>query len=261
MTESEKPKRLRAPPIVEVVCGFLFEEISFLDPVVLGEYWLERKDEFPTHQLHAPIVDEPGIVITSTPAQRVWFVSADDATVLQFQPDRMLVNWRKRSSAYPSFSGRKGEGGLRRRSREEFDRFANFVGRACGRRPIPRSIVLAKIDLFEQGPHFSLGGDLQAFLPALAPFVRMSMQEAGPPPVQVQFQELREDGLLTIGMRSGVGPNGLGQIRLETQIQAETAPERIDDAFVAANRHLNSVFRELVSWDEQLRRFGGEEDE
>jgi hypothetical protein len=46
--------RLENPPIVEVACGVIFEEIAALDPIFLGTYWLTRKDAFSGRQLGDP---------------------------------------------------------------------------------------------------------------------------------------------------------------------------------------------------------------
>jgi uncharacterized protein (TIGR04255 family) len=110
------PKFAR-PPLIEVVCGVLFQSIdAFLVPH-FGMLW-ERKfrDEFPTFRELDPLphlVENFGVAdrdaITSfetTAIPRVWLLDRTENSLVQIQRDRFLYNWKKArpQDQYPRFA-------------------------------------------------------------------------------------------------------------------------------------------------------------
>ncbi len=108
------------PPLNEVVVGVQFEPIQNFSAVKLGEVYGLYSAEFPTVEEHPPL--EPrietfgglrgspqvSVAIGPPPIRpRLWFASEDDDHLLQVQEDRLMLNWRKRSSGgtYPHFEG------------------------------------------------------------------------------------------------------------------------------------------------------------
>lgn len=105
-----------SPPVIEVVCGIRFKEITgFLAPHI-GLLWQKFQpdyNEFSEHpNLVTPIETCGGQqniefrVDDKPPLPRVWFVHSKGNAVIQFQRDLFIYNWRKNSSLeeYPRFS-------------------------------------------------------------------------------------------------------------------------------------------------------------
>lgn len=104
------------PPLDEVVIGVQFTTPPNYNSILAGQVWEIYREEFPT------VVEQPRLqpqfeMFGGNPQQgfqfeiggpplriRYWFVSKDDSHLIQFQDDRLLLNWRRRGSApYPRF--------------------------------------------------------------------------------------------------------------------------------------------------------------
>ena len=93
------------PPVIEVVCGILFEPLEkFLVPH-FGLLWEKYKSDYP-HCREAPpltpviehFAESPRVDIHFTdvpPLPRIWFVHKNDNGIIQVQRDRFLHNWKK----------------------------------------------------------------------------------------------------------------------------------------------------------------------
>lgn len=94
------------PPVVELVCGILFEPLDrFLAPH-LGLLWEQFRTEYPnTRQVTPlpPLIEPPENTLSLLPSlsddfmlnPRVWFESQDGTGLIQVQRDRFLYNWKK----------------------------------------------------------------------------------------------------------------------------------------------------------------------
>ena len=101
------------PPVIEVVIGVQFESLSRFHIPHVGVLWdcLDRK-KYPTCEEVAPLhgyEDERVIVYEKPPMPRIWFIGEDQSSVVQFQKDRFLYNWRKNpdpevGKPYPRYS-------------------------------------------------------------------------------------------------------------------------------------------------------------
>ncbi|MCP4602833.1 MAG: TIGR04255 family protein [Proteobacteria bacterium] len=100
------------PPVVEVVCGVVFEPIEKFSAAHYGLLWKSYADEFPktSDQPRLPFPIAPGqqIKLALSPGvqlPRVWFVSEDERQLIQVQSDRFNFNWRRREEGdnYPEF--------------------------------------------------------------------------------------------------------------------------------------------------------------
>lgn len=101
------------PPVVEVVFGVTFgNEVPAT--ALLGGFWNTVRSEFPNTNDQKPlphtIEGSPGteerITISSLPQpRRVWMWSDDHDWLIQLQPDRFLINWKRNKShdPYPNF--------------------------------------------------------------------------------------------------------------------------------------------------------------
>jgi uncharacterized protein (TIGR04255 family) len=105
-----------APPVNEVVLSVQFGGQVIDEPRTLSEFWERIKAEFPGLQTQPPLppVHEdfgpptpggPSIEILSNQlTSRYWFLSADEALLIQVQADRFSLNWRQRGAQeYPHY--------------------------------------------------------------------------------------------------------------------------------------------------------------
>jgi uncharacterized protein (TIGR04255 family) len=111
----------REPPLVEVVLGVQFASIAGFRIVHAGLLWQEYRALFPRiveqpplnplfETSSAPGSSDRGFQIELTagpPVPRLWFLNQDQTQLLQFQPDRLIYNWRKVGSTsaadYPRY--------------------------------------------------------------------------------------------------------------------------------------------------------------
>jgi len=103
-----------APPLDEVVLGVQFAPVPSYTSVASRDVWELFKDEFPTVQeqpLLQPQFETFGgsniqpsfqFQVGAPPVgSRLWFLSAEENNLLQFQSDRFLTNWRKHPNLQP----------------------------------------------------------------------------------------------------------------------------------------------------------------
>jgi len=107
------------PPVEEVVFDLHFERLNAIQFDHLSEFRDLYKSDFPNVQ-EMPLLPPSIENFEALPQRqniafsvgddgsypRLWFLVADDATLIQVQPDRFIYNWRKREGAleYPSYS-------------------------------------------------------------------------------------------------------------------------------------------------------------
>lgn len=106
------------PPVSEVVCGVYFQSLDTLQVAHVGALWERLRQDFPRTETLPPL--PPTVMangpsdfqiqfqfgpVEASPFPRVWFVSADDAILVQLQRDRVIINWRQRAAdtPYPSY--------------------------------------------------------------------------------------------------------------------------------------------------------------
>jgi uncharacterized protein (TIGR04255 family) len=73
----------------------------------VGLLWNKFREKYPRIQHAAPLADKPDQILVDTatgaPLPRVWFVNEQDEQLIQFQPDRIYFNWRRRQGEYPRY--------------------------------------------------------------------------------------------------------------------------------------------------------------
>lgn len=245
---------LERPPIVEVVCGFIYEPLE-LDGMVLGVYWNERMRDFPERSLQPAFVDDSAFFLGNPPLRAV-LVSEDKVRVLQVQHDRMFLNWRAVGGSYPRFSNRGGGGGLLEQALEEFQKLSEFAERRFGRRPTVTRIELAKIDVIDRRQqHWSDVSDLAKVMPITGTFSTGHTENRE---FSLRFVEHDAPRALVVSINSVSEQRGgdINAVRVETRavhpLEVGTAHE---GAFLEANRAVNQAFFRLIS-EEGRRRFG-----
>ncbi len=104
--ESRSLPDFKKPPVIEVVCGIVFEKIENFRAHHLGLFWQKVQGEFPTceHAARLGFNSESPDLTNYLP--RVWFVSKEQNRLIQLQDDRFFFNWRKteQEKAYPQYS-------------------------------------------------------------------------------------------------------------------------------------------------------------
>ncbi len=256
------PGHLEFPPIREVACGFIFEPMGELDPMLIGTYWGPRRAEFPGRQLLPAISDHPGFFMAGMPSLRSWLVTQDESFVLQIQHDRFFVNWRRRGADtigddYPRFSDHEGKAqGILSRTIKEYGQFEEFCAAAIGRKPTVRRLELSKVDCLVEGQHWKGLPDLSKMLPWTKPFAGFA--ETTAPQLGLRFIENRSKGQLVVSIASGqiVSENGTKHVvNLESRLSTSVF-DNIKDDFLHLNAELNKVFTSLIPQEEQVARFG-----
>lgn len=247
--------QLEHPPINEVICGFLFEGVQTLDPMLLGLYWNARRDEYPGRELRPALVSDGSFVIGSVPPIRVWLISKDEQFVLQLQQDRFYMNWRARGGKYPRFSDRDSRKGLMSMALGEFAKFAKFVQESTGTRIVPAKLELAKIDLFVEKVHWKDRADLAQLIPWMRPLVHFA--SSSDPSIAVQFREEQKEGDLRVSFASAMLADGKSHaIQLDSRVIKPVAPsDSVERTFQAANNQLNRVFIAMIE-PAEMKRFG-----
>lgn len=123
----------KSPPVVEVVLGMQFAAPQ-LGVVHVGSFYRRIEHLYPKVVQVPPLaasfetfVSSPapiGVPVPVLPAfPRQWFISKDEEHLVQFQADRLIVNWRKGGNdrPYPRYSE------VRRRFVEALDAFQEFM--------------------------------------------------------------------------------------------------------------------------------------
>lgn len=115
------------PPVIEVICGLVFEPITGLKLPYYGLFWDEFRAEYPVCQHASPLGFSPSVIDENTrvPLPRIWFLSKPENTLIQLQTDRMILNWRKLKSEdkYPKYDA------VMHEFRTKLNLFSEFVGR------------------------------------------------------------------------------------------------------------------------------------
>ena len=250
-------ENLQSPPINEVVCGFIFEPLPELDPVLIGAYWSTRRSDFPGKQIAPPVADPPMSFLGEMPMFRTLLISEGKEFLLQIQPERFYLNWRRRDDEYPRFSDHPGRSvGILSKALVEFGRFQDFCGSHLGKKPTPARLELAKVDCLVEGSHWRDLEDLSRMLPWVRPLTSFAQN----PELQlaVRFGEDRATGRLAVSIASGrrQRENRIERIvSLESRLSAAVTTNPKDD-FARLNAELNGVFASLIPKEERHARFG-----
>ncbi len=124
------------PPVVEVAISVQFDELSRFKPHQFGLFYNTVKDRYPKTAHHPPLAstvelfgaqrDKGGASLSfegGLPVGRYWYLSDDEHRLVQLQPDRFILNWRKldADTHYPSYQT------LREEFRKELEAFLEFV--------------------------------------------------------------------------------------------------------------------------------------
>lgn len=106
----------RKPPVVEVAISVQFNEMTGFELVHFGQLWDRLRDRYPRVEHHPRLgmayelfgasgAQRASLAFGSGfPIGRCWYVNDDQTKVIQIQPDRFTINWRKNNDAeYPRY--------------------------------------------------------------------------------------------------------------------------------------------------------------
>lgn len=160
------------PPLVEVVCGVLFEPLESLLMPHIGRLWELFRDDYPVcserdHLL--PVVEEygdgPRELLAEMPSRpRAWFTQEEETRIIQVQRDRFLHNWKRypADAEYPryetlivDFDARYGE-------------FRSFLDEHGLGTPRPLQYELTYVNHLVQGDGWTSLNDIGSVLPDLS---------------------------------------------------------------------------------------------
>jgi len=104
--ESQSLPDYKKPPVIEVVCGIVFETIGSFRGHHLGLFWQKVRDKFPVCEHAVRLGFAPESLDLANYLPRVWFVSEEQNMLIQLQDDRFFFNWRRmqQEEAYPRYS-------------------------------------------------------------------------------------------------------------------------------------------------------------
>lgn len=250
--------RFEDPPINEVVCGVLFEQVDEIDPVLAGAFWETRTTDFPRKQVEPALLNvaadgELVVDFGPVPPLRTWLISANDEFVVQIQRDRFYVNWRARGAAYPSFNAADGREGLRSKVLTLFNAFREFSEKKVGKPLNPVSVEMSMIDVLKQDRHWRSVDDLALVLPSLSPFLGEGSIPTG---LSIRVERAREPGTLVVAMQlARARATGAPAIRLDTTRRMPLgAGVDVETRLSQAHDDLKTVFDMLIP-EEQHHRF------
>ena len=109
-----KTPKYENPPLAEVVFGLQFSDLTTFSAPYIGDLWtaLGRKNFTSTSEQY-PILklDKTGMInslLLPQDLKRYWFIHKDEESLVQFQRDRFIYNWRKKpKSEYPHYDKTK----------------------------------------------------------------------------------------------------------------------------------------------------------
>ncbi len=247
-------RRLKDPPIVEVVCGFFFSQLE-LDAIVVGKYWSERKEDqgYGRHQLQPAVSDRPGLSLSEGIGPlRCWLIKDTDEYVLQIQADRFYFNWRKRQGGYPHFADHDGADGVLTKSIREFEEFKEFCASVLKQEPTPTRFELTKVDLLVSPGHWKDYADLTIVLPSLGKLPQI----ADEPSLSISLGGQRDGFQVHFGLTNVVLAEDMSAaVKIETRVSAAASSD-IRATMSAMNETANQIFFGMLN-ETALRRFGG----
>jgi uncharacterized protein (TIGR04255 family) len=249
--------RLKDPPIVEVVCGFHFPSVPTIDPVLVGKYWAHRKEAegYTRHQVLPAVTSGFGVVFgDGVGPLRSMLIKDTDDFLLQIQADRLYFNWRRRAGSYPHFSDTDGVAGVRKHALHELKAFRDFCEGLPGGLALPavQRLELAKIDLLEEGRHWTGADELARLIPLLGKLPPVTEQ----PTLALSLAGKRDGFDVDFSITNAVVTATLSPaLKIETRV---TGLADGDDAesLGRMNRVANDIFFGILDKD-MLDHFGG----
>jgi len=164
----------KKPPVVETVCGVLFQELRDLHGVHLGLFWQRLKKQYCKNRELPPLVpvieqfgDQQPVRLQLTdvpPLPRTWILTESEDAIIQLQRDRFIHNWKKVSpkDEYPRYTR------VIRDFREHFSAFRNFVEEQELGSLVPLQYEMTYVNHIPQGDGWTSINDIGNIFPDFA---------------------------------------------------------------------------------------------
>lgn len=175
---SEVGAKFKTPPVIERVVGLQMDPIPGWTSAHAGIYskaHLRPQSSWNQLSEHPPIPPqfERFDGITSAMMQnpfelfeghhpRIWITSVEGERLIQIQPSRFHLNWRRRSSEYPPYEA------LRTEFDGYFESFRAFLIESDMPPPVPNQWEVTYIDHIPKGSGWDTPSDWKGLIPALS---------------------------------------------------------------------------------------------
>ncbi len=250
------------PPINEVVIGVHFARLTNLLVPHVGLFWNGIRKEFPACETAPPLVgadQQPWTDPTGAMLPRVWLVSQDETEVIQLQNDRLLFNWRVRSSnKYPRFPA------IKRRFLWVYEQWTRFVTSELRSTLVPQLAELSYINVIDKDNGWTSWPELGRLLPDFE-WRRSGGRYLQPPMagvINLVLPIANSDGRLTVrvGLANRIS-DGAEVLRFELQTVKPLTPEsavEVSEWFDRARECIVRGFSDLTDEDVQTEIWGRE---
>lgn len=104
--ENRKGIRYKKPPLIEALCEFRFQEIENIPNIILGRFFEQIEEEFPTVETHKGIgvqTQEGTLAPTIFMEERTRFANKEGTRLIQLGAGLLVVNQLKPYNDYASF--------------------------------------------------------------------------------------------------------------------------------------------------------------
>ena len=210
------------PPINEVVVSMFFDPpLEGFRSEHVGRFWEKIREEFPSVQQQIPFARGFGPAIGPDeviPMPRYWFISADDANVIQIQKEAFIYNWRRRGdNLYPGFMS-----SIEPSFRRLYKVFESFLT-ADLTLPEPTIIAceLTYVDIIEAGEYWTGLEDTSKVIPSFFSLAIDSENAKRSGFNYAQGYDVEDGTHLSIGIISAVGQSDPERRALRLEFKAE----------------------------------------
>ena len=250
------------PPINEVVVSMLFDPpLDGFRSEHVGRFWEKIREEFPSVQQQIPFARSFGPTIGPDeviPMPRYWFISADDANVIQIQKEAFIYNWRRRGdNLYPGFMS-----SIEPSFRRLYKVFESFLTADLTlHKPTIIACELTYVDIIEAGEYWTGLEDTSKVIPSFSNLAIDSENTKRSGFNYAQGYDV-EDGIqLDISIISGVGPSDPERraLRLEFKAQGQfngVQKHETDEWWKRAHDVIAQCFVGVTSEDVQYELWG-----
>ena len=260
------------PPVVEVVWSVQFAKLPWLTAAHTGLFWQLIQEAYPKCEEQPPIkrADEPEEllqaprvfpeILAKPPLCRQWFASESGNNIVQLQPDKFCINWRKvkPDDTYPRYDY------MRKQFASRWKQFCEFAQSQSGEPPQVNLLEMTYVNHVFKEEGWSVPGDIGKVFPVIS-FHKKS--DFLPPPASLgsnmifDFKQAR--GRLHVSCCHAKLLGGEKRELFRLELVARGRPERTDDEgillwFSEAREWIVRGFADLTDSDIQVKEWGRE---
>ena len=163
------------PPLIEVAMSVQFDELPGFQPIHFGLLWERWRARYPRYEHKPPLgstielfgvrgaqIAKVTVADAEFPVGRYWYLSEDGHRLIQVQPDKFVLNWRKldEHTEYPRYESLKTD------FIEELQTFLAFVAESELGEFEPTQAELTYVNHLGIDDEQELGGHVSRFIAA-----------------------------------------------------------------------------------------------